>query len=46
MYVHQVLKRDVILFSKDSFPVNLLRVELIAITENPEINRNNQVVMQ
>jgi hypothetical protein len=33
MYVHQVLKRDAILFSKDSFPVNLLNVELIAIME-------------
>jgi hypothetical protein len=33
MYAHQVLKRDAVLFSKDSFPVNVLRVELIAITE-------------
>jgi hypothetical protein len=33
MCVHQVLKRDAILFSKDSFPENFPRVELIAITE-------------
>lgn len=32
MYVHQMLKKDAILFSKDSFPGNLLRVELIATT--------------
>jgi hypothetical protein len=38
MYVHQVLKRDAILFSKDSFPVNLLRGELIAITETKRKN--------
>jgi len=40
MYVHQVLKRDAVLFTKDSFPVNLLRVGLIAITETTKKNCN------
>jgi hypothetical protein len=54
MYVHQVLKRDGILFARVLFSGSLPRVRIITITvskgkncnTDPKINRSHQVMVQ